>query len=1141
MKSQQNMCMNSSCEHASPILRGKNKGRPLAGFFKLALVLLALFTFNEAHSSHIVGGDITYSYLSSTATSNTYRVKLTIFRDCAGITMPSNMQVRVVNAQTNGLIQNLTLLRVGPVIERSIICQGQVTRCTNPSSPINGVQEYVYEVNLTMPNTLTYPVRLDYAQCCRANGITNLNSSGSQETFLTTTIPAQNMAYNNNSPIFLNPSNGVYCLGQLASLSLNAFDPDGDALVYSLVPARRSFTNNVLYAGSFNALSPLSSSTPITIDPSTGIINFTPTVLNQRAVIAIRAEEYRNGVKIGEVYRDLEVTIINCGANATPVIAPINNQVVNVGQTICIPVTVTDANNNTISVTATGGILPPATFTILSSGPGFTNAEFCFTPTSAHAANTFAISINALDNNCPIPAGSVRTFNITVPCAETQTLQTSSTAATCGLSDGTATASMPSGVAPFSYSWTGPNGFSSSSQSISGVPSGTYSVTIVDGMHCTGTSNVTIGGSSLPISLNSEIIHASCNENNGSVEWTASNGVSPYSYSLDGSTPQASGLFSNLAPGTYSVAVVDANNCPATSTVTILAASDTTPPTALCKDITLYLDANGFANIYAADVDNGSYDDCNSIILSINELSFDCSQLGLNEVVLTVTDANNNVSSCTANVTVLDTIVPDLHCQNASVYLDANGQATIVHGQVLHHDHEPCEVTSIWLSQSDFTCADLGANTITVYASDNSNNIGTCSSIVTVIDNSAPVADIAILETVTGECNASVMAPTASDNCGGTIVATTNDPIYYDAQGSYSITWTYDDGNGNISSQTQDVVVDDQTPPQANCKDFTLNFINGVGVVEASDVNDNSSDNCGIASMSVSPNTFTCEDAGTHEVTLTVVDINGNTSSCTANVTIEEQLSCSIVSVPNSSVFTGGNPNTIYLGYGAQSTTLSTTVNGGNSYSYNWTPSGELSCSDCPNPVFTPSAAGNYTFTVEVTNENGCSSICEITICVIDARAPGNGKGNGNGNGKVIICHVPPGNPNNPQTLSISPNAVNTHLTLHGGDQLGPCGTTCGPVTRSANEIGEMLINEGFETIVYPNPTNGEFTIMIHSDSQEPIHAALYSITGSKIMDLNDIQVNEPYMVKQSLSSGVYMILINQNGFQEAVKLIRRD
>ena len=70
-------------------------------------------------------------------------------------------------------------------------------------------------------------------------------------------------------------------------------------------------------------------------------------------------------------------------------------------------------------------------------------------------------------------------------------------------------------------------------------------------------------------------------------------------------------------------------------------------------------------------------DNCGTVSLSLDQTSFDCSQVGTNPVVLTVTDANNNVSTCSATVTVEDSMLPTAICQNVIVQLDANGNASI--------------------------------------------------------------------------------------------------------------------------------------------------------------------------------------------------------------------------------------------------------------------------------------------------------------------------------------------------------------------------------------------------------------------------------------------------------------------------------
>jgi hypothetical protein len=86
--------------------------------------------------------------------------------------------------------------------------------------------------------------------------------------------------------------------------------------------------------------------------------------------------------------------------------------------------------------------------------------------------------------------------------------------------------------------------------------------------------------------------------------------------------------------------------------------NDSTPPTAVCQDITVQLDANGTVSITAADIDGGSFDNCGIASLNATTSSFDCGDLGPNTVSLFVIDTNGNPAGCTATVTVVDSIAP---------------------------------------------------------------------------------------------------------------------------------------------------------------------------------------------------------------------------------------------------------------------------------------------------------------------------------------------------------------------------------------------------------------------------------------------------------------------------------------------------
>ena len=125
-----------------------------------------------------------------------------------------------------------------------------------------------------------------------------------------------------------------------------------------------------------------------------------------------------------------------------------------------------------------------------------------------------------------------------------------------------------------------------------------------------------------------------------------------------------------------------------------------------------------------------------------------------------------------------------------------------------------CGTTITGTTEDPLSYSEQGTYTITWTYDDGNGNIETQIQTVIVDDITKPVPDVASLPVISGECEASITTvPTATDNCEGTIIGTTEDVLSYDEQGTYTVTWTFDDGNGNIETQTQTVIVDDQTPP----------------------------------------------------------------------------------------------------------------------------------------------------------------------------------------------------------------------------------------------------------------------------------------------------------------------------------------
>lgn len=434
-----------------------------------------------------------------------------------------------------------------------------------------------------------------------------------------------------------------------------------------------------------------------------------------------------------------------------------------------------------------------------------------------------------------------------------------------------------------------------------------------------------------------------------------------------------------------------------------------------------------------------------------------------------------------------------------------------------------------------------GTTTISYTATDKAGNSSSCSFTVTVNDDDAPA--ISCPASVTVDCQAST-APsstgtaTATDNCDNSPDVVYNDVVTLgNCPGNYVIirTWSATDNASNTSTCMQTITVQDNTAPTAVCQNVTVTLANGTATVTAADVNNGSTDNCsGIASMTLSKTSFNCTNIGSNPVTLTLTDACGNTSSCNATVTVQGDVpSCSIAVTPSNTTYTGGVPTNLYLGYGPQSATLTVTPAGGTGFTYSWSgPTSSLSCTNCANPVFTPTTAGNYTFTVTVTNSNGCTTTCMKTFCVKNVKAPTNGN-----NDKVYICH-------NGNTLNISVNAVGSHIGNHAGDYLGQCNQTCGSnmakMAGGGNDgIGELIIDQDLEMAVYPNPTNSEFHLFIESISTDVANVMVYDLSGRIVERAPATHTNTEVVLGRNLTPGVYFVEVRHGSLSKKIKVVK--
>ncbi|MDM4765216.1 family 10 glycosylhydrolase [Pelomonas sp. SE-A7] len=189
-------------------------------------------------------------------------------------------------------------------------------------------------------------------------------------------------------------------------------------------------------------------------------------------------------------------------------------------------------------------------------------------------------------------------------------------------------------------------------------------------------------------------------------------------------------------------------------------------------------------------------------------------------------------------------------------------------------------------------------------------------------------------------------------------------------------------------SAASSLVSDDTTAPVVKTQAISRNLTNGSVDILPADVNAGSSDNWGIASLSLSRSHFSCADIGTSSVTLSAIDKAGNSASAAAQLTVVGAIPQPAVTITNTSAATTGYPvNTVTLGVGAQSLTLTASdLQAGDISSFAWTPATGLTALNGATAQFAPTAAGTYSYGFKVSNQYGCTANGSVTVVAVDKR-----------------------------------------------------------------------------------------------------------------------------------------------------------
>ena len=641
-------------------------------------------------------------------------------------------------------------------------------------------------------------------------------------------------------------------------------------------------------------------------------------------------------------------------------------------------VTVTDANGctGTASVTVTEPtILSAAGVATNVSCNGGSNGTVDLTVTGGTGTYTYLWSNNATTEDLTgLMAG---TYDVTVTDAngctatasvtvsEPTVLSASATATnvSCnGGNNGTANLTVTGGTGTYTYLWSN----NATTEDLTGLAAGTYSVTVTDANGCTATASVTITEPTV-LSASATATNVSCNGgNNGTADLTVTGGTGTYTYLWsNGATTQD---LTGLMAGTYSVTVTDANGCTATASVTL------TQPTALVATATATnVSCNGGTNGTATVTATGgtgaytySWTGTEMVATPFVFQGFEATGSWNYTFTPAIYNISNDVWAIVENVGSIATASEGSFFFGIRDLDNPNGGGNFDH--TITFDPIDVSAQGAMRLSFDYYSVEFEAADVLGYVVEFNNgttwgptvelnrNTGSWTTVNIDVPASANFVRLRLIAKQDG----------ASDFAGfdNVVLSTLSGPqtasISGLAAGTYGVTVT--DANG--CTATASVTVTEPAVLSASATATNVSCNGGNNGAADLTVTGGTSPYTYLWSNSATTQDLTGLAAGTYNVTVT--DANG----CTATASVTVTQPTALVATATSQV------NVLCNGAATGSATVSAT-GGTGTYTYSWAPSGGTAA------TATGLMAGTYTVTV--TDANGCTATQSFTITQPDA------------------------------------------------------------------------------------------------------------------------------------------------------------
>ena len=371
---------------------------------KKYLLLLPFFlTTQLLQAKSNVGAELTYQCQGN----GIYKITYAYYKVCYGVAPPPSITCHITNG-CNYPEMSVSLTRESLPESQIVPLCSQASTCDGGA--ILGIQKWIYSATIPIPAECEY-WGLSVENYYRMGGLTNVIDSYDHILYVNASLNNTNGRCD-ASPVFTNAPVIYTCINEPYCLDPGVIDAEGDSIVCQLSAILFGDNQPLTYQNGYTPSQPLKSSTPFSMESSTGVMCFTPTQ-EEYSSYSLQVFAYRNDTLLSQVTRDM-ILFANTCSNSQPIISGLNGSSafdtsVCINASYCFEITTSDPIITDSTFLSWDQRIPGASFTVIPDQNN--SAQLCWTPSYDDYFNSpVCFTAYVQDNSCPARQTALREF-----------------------------------------------------------------------------------------------------------------------------------------------------------------------------------------------------------------------------------------------------------------------------------------------------------------------------------------------------------------------------------------------------------------------------------------------------------------------------------------------------------------------------------------------------------------------------------------------------------------------------------------------------------------------------------------------------------------------------------------------------------